>query len=396
MLAAMTRPLKIAIVMPDNRDEFRAYADPAPYFGTAPTALLNGLAQLPECEVHVVCCVQRPLAVPEKIAPNIHYHAEIVPKWGWLRGGYLGCVRSIRRQLAKIQPDIVHGQGTERYCALSAVWSGFPNVVTVHGNMNAIARMHRARFGSFSWLAARLENLTLPRTDGIICISEYVQSLVARYRVPAWLVPNAIQQIFFDFPRADLPSRPRPLLVNVGVISERKQQLPLLTALTALRGQGLAFDTLFVGSLPGQASYSREFVHRLAAAQQLHGGFEHIPRLDPAGICQLLDQASALIHFASEETFGLTFAEAVARGLYLFASDVGSVRTIVRGSTNVQIFGADQWAELQAALQKWLAQAPNFPARPSAPPPEFVQTFHPVSVARRHLEIYREVLATRT
>ena len=37
----------------------------------------------------------------------------------------------------------------------------------------------------------------------------------------------------------------------------------------------------------------------------------------------LFDRASAMIHFSSEESFGLTFAEAVARGLYLFASDVG-------------------------------------------------------------------------
>ena len=71
----------------------------------------------------MVNCVQRPVWVPEKIGPNIFYHTEIVPKWGWMRGGYLGCIRSVRRQLQKIRPDIVHGQGTERFCAISAAFN---------------------------------------------------------------------------------------------------------------------------------------------------------------------------------------------------------------------------------------------------------------------------------
>jgi glycosyltransferase involved in cell wall biosynthesis len=385
----MSRPLKIAIVMPDNRDEFRHYDDPKPWFGTAPAALLHGLAELPECEVHVVCCIQRALLAPEKLAPNIFYHSEIVPKWGWMRGGYLGCIRSIRRQLAKIQPDIVHGQGTERYCALSAVQSGYPNVLTIHGNMNAIARLHHSRVGSFNWLAARIEDFTLPRSGGIICISEYVRNLVAGAGRPTWLVPNAIQKMFFDFPRATPPPRSRPLLINVGVISERKRQQQVLAMLTTLRAQGLAFDTVFVG-VADDAPYPRKFAEMLAQAERDHGGFKHIRKLDDAGFCQLMDEASAMIHFSNEESFGLTFAEAIARGLYLFASDVGAARAIAQGVPDVQIFGLDQWTELQSALQQWLS-TPQ-PPRPPAPPPEFTRTFHPVSVGRRHLEIYREVL----
>ena len=70
--------MKIAIIVPDNRDEFRRYDDPAPHFGMAPTALLEGLGRLPdECEVHVVNCVQQAVTVPEKIAPDIFYHTEI-------------------------------------------------------------------------------------------------------------------------------------------------------------------------------------------------------------------------------------------------------------------------------------------------------------------------------
>jgi glycosyltransferase involved in cell wall biosynthesis len=384
--------MKIAIIVPDNRDEFRRYADPAPHFGMAPTALLEGLGRLPEeCEIHVVNCVQRPVAVPAKIGPNIFYHTEIVPKWGWLRGGYLGCVRSVRRQLAKIRPDIVHGQGTERFCAFSAVLSGFPNIVTVHGNMNAIAQLHQSRFGSYQWFAARFEDFTLPRTAGIICISDYVKNLVGKYQVETWIVPNAIQGMFFDFPRTHAPSAGRPLLINVGVVSERKRQQQLLAVLETLREEGMGFDTLFVGT-SSPHGYARDFAAALAQANRKHGGFEHINYLDEASFCQLYDRASAMIHFSNEESFGLTFAEAIARGLYLFASDVGAIRDIARGVEQVQIFGVDQWGEMKNAVRRWLAAEEYKQARPARPPTEFWQRYDPVSVARRHLEIYREVL----
>ena len=94
-----------------------------------------------------------------------------MPRIGWLRTGYQGCIRAARKKLREIQPDIVHGQGTERDCAISAAFSGFPNVVTVHGNMRKIARANCARPFSFLWLAARLEGFTLPRTDGVVCIT---------------------------------------------------------------------------------------------------------------------------------------------------------------------------------------------------------------------------------
>jgi hypothetical protein len=48
-------------------------------------------------------------------------------------------------KLKDIQPDIVHGQGTERDCAIRAVFSGYPNVIPIHGNMAELARLFRAR-----------------------------------------------------------------------------------------------------------------------------------------------------------------------------------------------------------------------------------------------------------
>src|ERR1043166_5464942 len=119
----------IVQITTDNREPFREYHKTAPWFGTAPEALFQGFAQIPDVKIHVIGCTQRPMAgSPDKLADNIWFHSLHVPKIGWLRTGYQGCVRAIRRRVSEIVPDIVHGQGTERECALGAIFSGRPNV----------------------------------------------------------------------------------------------------------------------------------------------------------------------------------------------------------------------------------------------------------------------------
>lgn len=387
-----TSALRIVILTSDNREASRAYGMPTPLMGFAPGALLEGFAALgQEVEMHVVSCLQQPVACPETILGNIRYHGLHVPKMGWLRTGYLGCIRAVRKKLRELQPDLVHGQGTERDCAISAAFSGFPNVITVHGNMNALAQLHHSRIGSFFWLQARVENITLPRTIGIICISDYVANLVGKYGTKTWLVPNAIQKMFFDFPPQQGEPLKKPLLINVGVICERKRQHEVIKLLESLRAEGQDFDTLFVGVLPA-APYAAAFTTMLAEANRRHGGFQHLASLDNESFCQRYDRASAMIHFSNEESFGLTFAEAIARGLYLFASDVGSIRDIAQGVDRVQIIGQDDWEGLKSRLRQWLTSGAWKQPRPATAPAAFIERYHPVSVARKHLEIYRSVI----
>src|ERR1039457_6547984 len=136
--------MRIALLTTDNRTMFKDFRTPAPYFGTAPEALMQGFARTPEVEVHVVSCIRAKVQSPPKLAPNIFFHSLHVPKIGWMRTGYQGCIRAARKKLKGIQPEIVHGQGTEMDCAINAVFSGFPNVVTIHGNMAELARQFRS------------------------------------------------------------------------------------------------------------------------------------------------------------------------------------------------------------------------------------------------------------
>jgi glycosyltransferase involved in cell wall biosynthesis len=308
-----------------------------------------------------------------------------------MRTAYLGCVRAVRRKLREIQPDIVHGQGTERDCAISAVYSGFPNVVTIHGKMTEIEKIRGARIGSFHWCAARLEEFTLARTDGIVCISTYVEDLAKRYHVPLWIVPNALQRDMFDFPRTS-QERKIPLLLNVGVISGRKRQRELLQILLELRQEGLDFETVFVGTKDFGSDYASNFKNELEAAERAVGKFAHLPHQGVKDMCRLLDDSSAVIHFASQETFGLVFGEALARGVYLFASDVGSIRDIAKDVDGVEVLDPNDWAGLKNAVRHWLQSGAFRLPRAATPPKALVSRYHPAEAAKQHLAVYRQVL----
>src|SRR5258708_4841465 len=106
--------MRIALLTTDAREPYKDYGATAPYFGTAPEALLQGYAHLPdEAEVHVVSCARARMVSPGKLAENIWFHGLHVPKIGWIRTGYQGCIRATRKKLRQLRPEIVHGQGTE-------------------------------------------------------------------------------------------------------------------------------------------------------------------------------------------------------------------------------------------------------------------------------------------
>ncbi len=217
--------MRIAILTTDNRENDRRYDLTAPYFGTAPTGLLAGFAMLAggelrvsghesrvgqskiqnlkssippaaQAEIHVISCTQIPMASPAKLAPNIHFHSLHVPKWGWLKTGYSGCILAIRKKLREIQPDIVHAQGTERENAMAAVFTAYPRVLTIHGNLRLIRSVLKPKPWSALALQSLLEGYAVPKFDGIVCITNYTREAIAHETPKTWVIPNAVDPAF--------------------------------------------------------------------------------------------------------------------------------------------------------------------------------------------------------
>jgi glycosyltransferase involved in cell wall biosynthesis len=367
----------------------RTYDAVAPLFGPAPEALLQGLALLPEVEVHVVVCARAPMQCPEKVAPNMFFHCLLVPKIGWMRTLFQGCVRAVRRKLREIQPVIVHGQGTEGHYALSAVFSGFPNVVTIHGNMRSLAQLLKYRPFSYNWLAGRLEDFALKRTAGVFCNSAYTEQLVKPRTPRTWRVPNAIRKQFLVPPVKPEPPR-KCTLLNVGVVVPGKRQVELLDVARALRQQGLDFEFQFVGQVSPGDPYVTAFLEKIRPMEK-EGFARYIGVKSANELVELFDASAALVHCSLAESFGLVVAEALARDLKLFAARVGGVPDIAAGVPGAELFDVDDWHGLTSAIGGWIRRG----SPPATGAASIMRArYDPLVIAQRHLEIYREVLGS--
>jgi len=379
--------IRVAILTTDNREHHRRYGVAEPYFGPAVEAVLDGLSGIPEFEVHVISCTQQPMNAPEKLSANTWFHLLEVPKLGWLRSGYQGCIRAVRRKVRELKPDIVHGQGTERECALCAVFSSFPNVITIHGNMNAVARALRARIASYHWCAALLERFTLPRTLGVFCNSAYTESVVRPVARRTWRVPNAVRREFFETPLSKRATDSGPILLNIGAISPYKRQLKILQLARELRRDGNVFELRFIGAADRSSRYGATFLDQIALAQR-EGFARHRDTTSLPELIAALDDASALVHAPTEEAFGLVVAEALSRNLKFFGTNIGGVPDIATGVEGAELFSLEDQTALRTAIASWLKKGC---ARPASAAQEIRSRYHPEVIARRYFKIYREI-----
>ena len=111
--------------------------------------------------------------------------------------------------------------------------------------MRLIAQLNRARPFSFEWLAARLENFVLPRTNGVVCITNYTRAAVGELAKKTWVVPNAVDAEFFEVRPATNPERP-PVILCAGFVCRRKNQNAFIRALDPLAAQK-KFKVVFLG-----------------------------------------------------------------------------------------------------------------------------------------------------
>ena len=379
--------MKIVQITTDNREHYKTYDSRNPAFGAAPEALLDGFRSQADVEIHVISCLRRPVKSPERIASNIHYHSITVPKSGGMSTLYVGCIRAVRELLSDIQPDMVHGQGTERECALAAAYSGFPNVVTIHGNMAELNRqgINFENQKLFGFLCSRLETYALRKTAGVFCNSAYTESLVSPRAKRTWRVPNAIRAEFFR-PATISPVNDIPIILNVGHLGVRKRQLEILQMAKRMHREGHCFKLIFAGALCEVSAYGRAFNEELKQAEA-SGYATHAGFLDSDALIDLMDHSHGFIHFPLEEAFGLVVAEAMARGLKFFGANLGGIKEIAGGIPGAELY--DDLTSLQGGVSRWLTAG-------SQRAPESAASvrirYAPAVVVAQHLEIYREVL----
>ena len=377
------KALKIVQIIPDDRDVRRQYDLELPFFGPAPTALLEGFVCLgSEVETHVVACVRRELPVPQKLAGNIWYHQVLVPG-GYRRTVFVDAVHKVNAQIRQINPDVVHGQGTEEYPGLCAAFSGYLNCITIHGNMRAVARKLGYRPFPHMHLAAIFEALALKKTDAVFCNSSYTDQCVGRLNRNKLRIFNAVRSQFFDVKGALEKER---TLLCIGHILPYKNQIALIHALDKMPGIENV-KLLFAGHCCPEDDYGHKFLEEVSARNWC----EYAGRLELPALQELLGRCAGVVHPTLEDSFGLAVAEAQAAGVPVAASAIGGIPDLIAQGKTGLLFNPRDPEDIRQKVMNLLD--PTISGKLAQNARAFAAAeYRPAVIARKHLEFYRYFL----
>ena len=349
--------------------------------------LARALATFPEVDIHTVSFR------PTRQAPRVIHHGRVTahlfptPRADrilWHRP----TVRVLHRVLATLQPDIVHAHGTTMYAG-AAVSAPFPHVITVHGIM---AREAPTVWGWRRRFAREIdrwfERWVLRRTREIIAISPYIAEAYPRLRARLHFIENPVDPRFFDVPASAMEAGN---VLCVARVIPRKGILSLIRAFARVAGEFPAAHLYIAGettSFPEYAAACREEVRRHGLVARVH----FLGPLSMDALAQAYGRAQVVALASLQETAPVVIAEALAAGRPVVATAVGGVPYMVREGETGWLAPPRDEAALAAALARAL-QSPEQCARMGARAREDARArFHPLSLARKHLEVYEDVI----
>jgi glycosyltransferase involved in cell wall biosynthesis len=255
--------------------------------------------------------------------------------------------------------------------------------------MRLIAEVNKPRPFSYPWLAARLEGLTVPRSGGVVCITKYTRQAVSDLARRAWVVPNAVDSSFFAVnprPSADTA----PIILCVGHICLRKNQNAFMRALDPLADK-VKFQVHFLGhTSPGRA-YDDEFL----ALVKERPWCSHLGFADREKLKEHFQKATAIALPSLEDNCPMVVLEGMAAGVPVVAARVGGVPDLIEEGKTGIFCDPNEPESMRSAIGKVLGDFSGVREMAGRARLSAQEKFHPKVVARRHIEIYREVLGER-
>ena len=387
--------MKVALVCPYPVSQFAARCGVAPLeTNTYPSSnvnLVSGLAKLANVELHVVSLARGLKRNCEVMEPGVAFHLLRDPKFSGLASGFQWQKQIIHRCLAQIEPDVVHGIGTETSCAYSAVTAESPSVVTMRGIISELLKQSKRQELQTTWkVRGWFERYTLRRASHVICISPYVKDVLQEISSNPiyYSIDNAVNPSFFSVhPRRDAEVRN---LLFVGRIDPMKGVLDAVKAMTSVTKAMPRAQLLVVGPVSDHQYYRhlRAFVqsNNLSDSVRFLGWRDHneLPRL--------LARADLLMFPSQLETFGNVIAESMAAGVPVVAVNAAAIPHLIEdGHDGFLVDPGDTEALAGKAIaileNERLRQTMGRNARETA-----LRRWHPNVIAKQTLDVYKEIL----
>lgn len=350
--------------------------------------LASNLAKLPDVEVHAVMPTPD-VRLPEQAeCQGVHEH--YLPLH-WTLGGltlYAADRREVQRELREIRPDIVHVHGSLFYPTLIMGYPA-PSLMTVHGLFLKEAREAigvRAKVRSYL-MGVSYEIWALRKAQDIVVISDYVEGMIRPYtRARLHRIDNPIEEAYFDLPNSEVPGT----ILFAGAIIARKGVMFLLQAMSLLKERGCTSKLHLVGP-SREPEYERE-LRRFYDERGLQDVVEWEGLVPEERLRELYSQCSLLVLPSREESSPIAIGQAMAVGKPVVGTRAGGIPYLVQDGRTGLLAEYGNAADLAEKLHALLEDQEKRTAMGKAAREEAEARFRGSAVARKHLELYSDIL----
>ena len=354
--------------------------------------LLREYEQMPNLEVEVVHLVDGlPAAVTEERG-NVRYHYFPCASWGKAATLHLREKSKLIASVATFSPDVIHGQPPVYYMQ-AATKCGLPSVVTVHGLVSRELRGLSPLSKQF-WrgqLHGHLLRSTVRRAKNIISISPYVTEYLKKVDSPAviWDIPNPVDVEFFDIP----PMRERRLnILCVGTVTVRKNQTMLVEACHILKSKQVEFSCMIAGNQdPALAKQLQTRINECGMA----GTITLTGLVSKAELLRLYEWATLVVLPSLEETAPLSLIQAMAANRPALGANSAGIPSLLQKGQMGTLFGNSPEA-FAVEMERTIRSPGRFLEMASQAAGYARVNFHPTSVARATVDVYRNISEQRS
>ncbi|MCX6966543.1 MAG: glycosyltransferase family 4 protein [Verrucomicrobia bacterium] len=354
---------------------------PKSHFATWLPQLAEAFGAYPDLEVHWIVLSDL-LSAPCQVRWNNQtFHVlTTVPK-GRAATFYARDRRAIRACLEKIQPEIVHGWGTEDVYALAAAISGFPNVVSMQGVLSHYVLKNRMPLRAC--FQALLELFVLHKAERITTESAWGREVVLRRnpRARVELVEYGVQNPFLEMQWN--PDPRKPVALFIGTVVPRKG---IQDAVAAFRDPALAGAELWVVG-DGASRWAEEL--RASAPPNV----QWLGRLSALDTAQLLCRAWCLVLPTRADTSPNVVKEARVIGLPVVSTRCGGQVAYIEHGKNGFLVEPGDINALTKALTALLSDFEKMTVMGRRHQQEHRQLLHPHRTAEAFFDLYQKRLS---
>jgi glycosyltransferase involved in cell wall biosynthesis len=292
----------------------------------------KALAALPQVDLHLITYASR-VKQSQSVRYSgytVHVVRDAIPftdrSWAALwdldaRTQFAHRKKKLLKKITELNPDVVHGHGTEDAYGLAAVESGYPAVVSIQGVIADYLRTNPTRRYKY---AAQTEATTVRTGHYFMCRTHFDKGFVSSLNAEAHIfhMPEAMNPCFFSVDRSGAePCR----ILHVGGFHERKGLEDLLVAVSELKS---AFPDVTVDVVGGGSADRKAYL--MSRAKEL-GVLENITVhgfLGADEIAELHEKATMFVITSQNENSPNTLAEALCAGTPCVAYDVGGISSM--------------------------------------------------------------------